>query len=145
MRQLPSILAVLVFVPWIMAADPRVASPMDPLAEDHARTLQVIREQRQQLLQTLGANHPQVMALNREIGFREALIPLKAKLEEKVAEVKLVEAEIQSLLKKHAEAVTPSPSGASSAIDQKLDAIMRQLEQMDRRLADLEKAKTRQK
>jgi plasmid stabilization system protein ParE len=82
------------------------------------------------------------VALNQHIAFYEALIPLKEKLEQKQAEVKGLENQIRRLVEQReiGSRTSSHSSVVGAAIEQKLDVVLRRLDQMDKRLAELEKA-----
>jgi hypothetical protein len=82
-----------------------------------------------------------MVAVDRAIAFREAYIPLSAKLEQKKAEVRNVEAEMRRLVDEYAASTPQTPPSAGPAVEQKLDAILQRLDQLEKRLGDRKRTK----
>jgi hypothetical protein len=144
MRPSLTILALLALVPRLPAADPPtwgLPVAVGDFREDHEGTLKSLRERRERLAATLGPSHPDVVTVDRAIAFREAYIPLSAKLEQKKSEVLDLEAEIRRLVRQYAADTPQAPPTACPGVDQKLDAILQRLDQLEKRLGDRKRIK----
>jgi ABC-type transporter Mla subunit MlaD len=149
MWQLLTALALVGVEPPVQPIDP--PKPMTPAVqadqfrEGHAASLKGLRENRERLAPTLGSRHPLMEELDEQIKSREVYLDaydqLKSKLDQRKAEVRDLEAQLNRLINREAAETAQSPKPAGPTVEQKLDAILRRLDLMERRLSDVEKAK----
>ena len=117
MRSIVSAIALLTFVPCGTADPPKPVQPAqtEQYREDIERTLNALRQNRQRLAETHGANHPVMVAIDRAIAFYETFIPLNAALDQKREAVRNLEDRIRRLLERRRAAESAQAPFGSTA------------------------------